>query len=271
MQLVPTPFPSHACPNLTSLESTTVSSRPSATTVRFLTASQTRVMHDRLGMAVPHKAPVLPDPPDRSMPCNNSSQSTNELCALRRPTTSPMSTFMWPLQPRDLKDNYQLVDLTHLTDCLQWQNENAASCLQVSSWVEVPGRVGSWIRLREAADWGGGMVFFPWANHRRLQFPDKPEMIMEFWNFTVTGQPCMITLNPEDALVWCPAKYMWPACVICGKFLFPCDEHRCSFKHRKKVMSWLQSLRTLEDVYNIRNTFSRGFVEKNLHGLADRW
>jgi hypothetical protein len=177
---------------------------------------------------------------------------------------------MWPLRPSELRDNFQLVDLSLLTDGVLWTNESATSTLRISNWTQLPGRPGSFIRLREVPEMGRGMVFFPWANHRRLEFPDKPEMIMEFKNFTVLGGPFIITLEPEDALVWCPAHYMWPACVVCGKFLFPCDEHRCSQKHRKRVAWWWPTLHSLSDVYSSRRWYAPGFVQKNLHGLTNQ-
>ncbi len=268
MQLVPTRFPSRVCRAYTGMESTTLCARFPAARVELVMEPQTRTFHDRLGLDVPLNASVLPPPTVRTMPSTNDSHSSTQVSSVLRPESFQRSEFLWPV--KTLADNYQLVDLTSLTDHVQWHHESPISSLLESSWIEVPGRGGSWIRLREVATWGGGLVFFPWANHRRLQFQGKLEMIMEFRNFTVTGEPCTIILRPEDGLVWCPAKYMWPACVVCGKFLFPEGPHRCSEKHLKKTKSWINNLRALHDVYSMRSFFARGFVQKNLHGLTDR-
>ncbi len=217
-----------------------------------------------------HHAPLVTIQTERSMPDNDNSHMTTQVSAEQRPSTE-LSQFVWPLSPQVHPHNFELVDLTCLSECLQWANESPTSFLRISNWVELPGRQGSFIRLREVADRGRGMVFFSWANHRRLLFPDKPEMIMEFQNFTVQGGPYIITLEPGDALVWCPAKYMWPACVVCGKFLFPCDDHRCSQRHQKKVTWWWLSLRSLQDLYSSRSYYAQGFVKKNLRGLANPW
>ena len=141
----------------------------------------------------------------------------------------------------------------------------------MSDWAELPGKPGSVVRLREVANLGAGLAFFPWANHRRLQYPAKYDIVMDFQNNTVPGGPYIMTLEPTDALVWCPAKYLWPACVLCGKFLFPCDAHRCSQEHVKRLGWWWPTLDSLQNLEANRRSYHPRFVQKNLRGLANPW
>ena len=133
-----------------------------------------------------------------------------------------------------------------------------------------PGRSGSFIRLREVTEQGLGLAFLPWANHRRFQFPETPEILMDFQNNTVPGWPYIITLDPGDALVWCAAKYIWPACVVCI-FLFPCENHKNSDKHRSKCCWWWQMLHALSDLERTRSKHAAGFVQNIWRGLSCAW
>jgi hypothetical protein len=271
MQLVPTSFPLAPTSVYTGLGSSRVTTPFPRTQVhpqdlQWIDVPQQAVQPEQ------HQAPVvIIQTVVAVQPNDDGCQLTNQVSAVQRPLTDQSSQFMWPVQPQELRDNFQLVDLSFLADGVLWTNESTTSTLRISNWTQLPGRSGSFIRLREVPEMGGGMVFFPWANHRRLEFPDKPELIMEFQNRTVVGGPFIITLEPEDALVWCPAHYIWPACVVCKKFLFPCDEHRCSWGHRRKVAWWRQSLHSLSDVYSSRRWYAPGFVQKNLRGLTNQW
>ena len=99
---------------------------------------------------------------------------------------------------------------------------------------------GSFIRLREARlDQGEyGLAMFPWGNYRGISRPGMPEITMDFHNNSAPGQPHFFALCPEDCLLWCPMKYVWPACGCCAKFLFPPEDHRGSKNHKKKV-GWM--------------------------------
>jgi hypothetical protein len=270
MQLVPSPFPSNLSPAYACLETPTMTGTPLHSRVD-LHDPETCGFHQQTVKPPQHHAVLVPTQSDSWVMSNDNSQLTETVSALQQPFGVEMTQFMLPLITQHRTDHFGMVDLARLADCMQWQYESETSTLRISSWLELPGRCGSFIRLREVADWGRGMVFFSWANHRRMEFPDKPEMIMEFQNFSVLGGPHIITLQPEDALAWCPAKYLWPACVVCGKFLFPCDGHRHSYSHQKKMIGWWPNLREVHDVYMSRNWYARAFVEKNVRGLSNPW
>jgi hypothetical protein len=166
---------------------------------------------------------------------------------------------------------WQIVDVVQLTEKMLYAATDPFNGCLMSSWAELPGRPGSVVRLREVPNYGAGLAFFPWANHRRMQYPNKYDVVMDFENHTVPGGPYIITLEPGDALVWCPAKYIWPACVLCGKFLFPCDAHRCSPKHVRQRDWWWHSLNSLHSLDTSRRSYLFGFLQKNLRGLANPW
>ena len=170
-----------------------------------------------------------------------------------------------------IASEFQIVDIGHFTEKMIFAASDPFNGCRMSDWTELPGRPGSFVRLREVANLGAGLAFFPWANHRRMQYPDKYDIVMDFENHTVPGGPYIITLEPGDALVWCPAKYIWPACVLCGKFLFPCDAHRCSRNHVKTIGWWWTSLISLQKLEDNRRWYLLGFVQKNLRGLANPW
>ena len=113
--------------------------------------------------------------------------------------------------------------------------------VQATRWVALPGRSGSFIRLREARlDLGeAGLALFPWGNYRGISRPGMPEITMDFHNSTAPGHPYFFSLCPEDCLLWCPMKYVWPACGCCAKFLFPPEDHRGTRKHHTKV-EWMR-------------------------------
>jgi hypothetical protein len=175
------------------------------------------------------------------------------------------------LAPPVIPSESQVVDIGQLTEKMIFPAKDSFNGCRMSDWVQLPGKPGSFVRLREVDNLGAGLVFFfPWANHRRMQNPDKYDIVMDFENHTVPGGPYVITLEPGDALVWCPAKYIWPACVLCGKFLFPCDAHRTSHKHLKTVNSWWPTLDSLQNLEVNRRSYLFGFVQKNLRGLNNR-
>ena len=186
-----------------------------------------------------------------------------------RRSTCPMgSVAMWQPETSVLANEMHFVDVSHLTQSMIFETQEPFNGLHMSNWHPLPGKPGSFIRLREVAEYGRGLAFFPWANHRRIEHPGKPEMVMDFQNEKYM-QNIIITLEPGDALIWCPAKYIWPACVVCEKFLFPCDEHRCSMKHRRNISWWSSTLNTLQNLEATRRTHADGFLQKNWRGLAN--
>ncbi len=176
-----------------------------------------------------------------------------------------------PLGGPCIEDELQKLDFGHLTENMIYAVQDPFNGLRMSSWVALSGNSGSLIRLREVSELGAGLAFFPWANHRRMQHPDKPDVVIDFWNDTVAGGPYFITLEPGDALVWCPAKYIWPACVVCGKFLFPCDSHRASQRHCRTAQEWWLKLTTLQSLHDTRHMYAQSFGQKNSRGLANPW
>jgi hypothetical protein len=168
-------------------------------------------------------------------------------------------------------DELDVVDIRQLIEKMPHPATCPFNGCRMSNWAELPGRPGSVVRLREVANLGAGLAFFSWANHRRMQYPAKYDIVMDFENHTVPGGPYIITLEPTDALVWCPAKYLWPACVLCGKFLFPCDAHRCSQGHVKRLSWWWPTLISLQSLEANRRSYLLQFVQKNLCGLANPW
>jgi hypothetical protein len=170
-----------------------------------------------------------------------------------------------------MASDLQLVDVGPLKGNMIFPTQDPCNGLRMSSWAELPGRAGSFVRLREVPNYGAGLAFLPWANHRRMQYPDKYDIVMDFENHTVAGGPYIITLQGPEVLVWCPAKYIWPACVLCGKFLFPCDAHRNSQDHVKHVNWWWPTLKTLQCLDETRRRYLVAFLNKNLRGLANPW
>jgi hypothetical protein len=191
----------------------------------------------------------------------------NQVNALQRPPDAPRlgQTFQHPNE--DLTDQINHVELRDLVDTVEWSMPSEANGCRTSSWKELPGRPGSLVRIVEVLQPGQGLAFFRWTNHKRLQHPELPEMKIQFANNSVPGGPYYITLEPGDAFGWCPAKYMWPMCVICDRFLFPCEMHRNSQKHQCKIDNWLGGIRTLPDLHATWKWYGPGFVKKNVEGL----
>jgi len=140
---------------------------------------------------------------------------------------------------------------------------------RVTEWVLLPGMSGSFIRLREARiDLGErGLAMFPWGNYKGISRPGFPEITMEFHNSTAAGHPHHFCLCPEDCLLWCPMKYVWPACGCCAKFLLPPEDHRGSKKHKNQV-EWMRcctwSQAALE---KLRSDAAWSLAAKNQHGM----
>ena len=151
--------------------------------------------------------------------------------------------------------------------------------VRVSAWIDIAcGKPGSKFRFREALR-GRGLLFFPWGNHRQWEFPNYPELTIEFANTTAAGyrpgdsghsgngaagvlaaapsygEACdrertnenkNITLEPGGMLKVCPAGYVWVLCGLCNKFLYPVKDHRQAKQHQaQKLPSSLNSLRLL--------------------------
>ena len=120
----------------------------------------------------------------------------------------------------DYGDRYNMLDMGVVLD-YDWLRLPCGA--RVTAWVLLPGMSGSFIRLREARVHEGehGLAMFPWGNYKGISRPGMPEYTMDFHNTTAPGHPYYFCLYPEDCLLWCPMKYVWPACGCCAKFLFP--------------------------------------------------
>ena len=135
-------------------------------------------------------------------------------------------------------------------------------------WVALPGRSGSFIRLREARlDLGeAGLALFPWGNYRGISQPGMPEITMDFTNSTAPGHPHYFSLEPEDCLVWCPMKYVWPACGCCALFLYPPEQHRQTKKHKSRVAWMKECTKSQPDLEHLRSDSALRLSKKNQHG-----
>ena len=50
----------------------------------------------------------------------------------------------------------------------------------------------------------------------------------------------VVKLEPYMVFCWCPAYYVWPYCMLCGKFCFPYNDphgHLNSKQHQGKLLS----------------------------------
>ena len=93
-----------------------------------------------------------------------------------------------------------------------------------------------------------------------------PEITMDFHNSTAPGHPHFFSLYAEDCLLWCPMKYVWPACGCCAKFLFPPNDHRQSQKHENKV-GWMHSCTSSQAALErLRPEAAWKLPPKNQHG-----
>jgi hypothetical protein len=207
-------------------------------------------------------------------PCTLSRLDSDILLGLgqRKATASSCmfdSLVLPPLGGPCIENELAWLDFGYLMENMIYAVGEPFTGLRVTSWVALSGNPGSHVRLREVAEFGAGLAFFPWANHRRLQHPGRTDVVMDFKNNTVAGGPYSITLEPTDALVWCPAKYIWPACVVCGKFLFPCEPHRLSRGHCPAAQVWWRSLTSLQSLHDTRHKYAHSFLQKNLFGLAN--
>jgi hypothetical protein len=166
----------------------------------------------------------------------------------------PVGSILLALLNRpEIIGQFQLVDVSHLTESMIFTAQVPFAGLRVSDWIELPGKSGRFVRPREVTEQ---------ANR---------EILMDFQNNTVPDWPYIITLDPGDALVWCPGKYIWPACMVCKKFLSPCEDHRNSDKHRSKCCWWWQQLHALSDLERTRSKHAAGFVQNNWRGLSCAW
>ena len=141
---------------------------------------------------------------------------------------------------------------------------------RVTEWVSLPGMPGSFVRLREARiDQGEhGLAMFPWGNYKGISRPGMPEYTMDFHNSTAPGEPYYFCLCPEDCLLWCPMKYVWPVCGCCSRFLYPPEDHRGTRRHQKRV-AWMHCCTSTQaDLERIRSEAAWSLSMKNHHGMS---
>ena len=80
----------------------------------------------------------------------------------------------------------------------------------------------------------GPAIFYPAMLKNRLALEFKNRRWMEE----------VVKLEPYLVLCWCPLKYVWPYCMLCGKFCFPYNDswvspcHLDSEAHKRKVEQW---------------------------------
>jgi len=169
-------------------------------------------------------------------------------------------------QIADYGDRYNMLDMGVVID-YDWVQLPCGT--RVTTWVLLPGMSGSFIRLREARAHEGehGLAMFPWGNYKGISRPGMPEYTMDFHNTTAPGHPYYFCLYPEDCLLWCPMKYVWPACGCCGKFLFPPGDHRGADRHKKKV-EWMRCCTwTQADLEKLRSDAAWSLSSKNQRGM----
>ena len=86
--------------------------------------------------------------------------------------------------------------------------------------------------------WSGHFVSFPFSMARHsnsgrrsaadsiaTRQTDNPGMRQNRLALAFQNQRWMeevVKLEPYMVFCWCPAYYVWPYCMVCGKFCFPC-------------------------------------------------
>jgi len=135
-------------------------------------------------------------------------------------------------------------------------------------WFPLPGARGSQVRKVEAAA-ERGLMFFPWGNFRRLDDPDGKEYTLEFENVGATGPGIRteFVLDWTDAFIMCPAKFVWPVCVLCTKFLFPHEDHRRSKEHQRRLRQPWPLLADKEQLKSHKAWCCRNLPRRNDFGV----
>ena len=127
----------------------------------------------------------------------------------------------------------QAVEPPHVTDaaeaergCVDRMRAVAArASFPLDTWVDLPGRPGCMVRFCQQIPGERSHCFYDFLAERSLR--------MEFWGSLY--EPTIVHIGIIEIISWCPQDYCWPWCVLCGKFLLPVEDHRCSFHHQRML------------------------------------
>ena len=92
--------------------------------------------------------------------------------------------------------------------------------------------LGKWCFVEAEGDVYGPPLFYPFLREHGLA--------LAFQNPRWNGETIMKMEN-GFVLCWCPAGYVWPYCMLCGKFCFPYygdHSHMNSEKHLRRLEEW---------------------------------
>ena len=108
-----------------------------------------------------------------------------------------------------------------------------------------------------------------------LETPGVGEFTMEFRHTENVGgiERChCIVLEWTDAVIPCSPGVqsiscsIWPFCVVCRKFLAPCEDHRRSLRHQRNLQAaWKRELNK-DKLVEMRTTFLQGFTARKNYG-----
>ena len=125
--------------------------------------------------------------------------------------------------------------MEHIVATYSEQRERKVSREDLTSvWLQIPdaaGGIGMW-RFAEPIDAvQSASLFYPMLYQNKLG--------LAFRNRKWMGED--VQLEFGFVLAWCPAGYVWPYCMLCGKFVFPYMDfpnHRASGQHRRALWRW---------------------------------
>ena len=115
------------------------------------------------------------------------------------------------------------------------QGEQIPRSALLNAWHNLPDaaengeRRGMWCFVEAGEDIFGASLFYPqlYRNNLSMKFRNTQWMREE------------VRLEFGFVLCWCPAGYVWPYCMMCGKFVFPWHKgHRTSQRHQRAVQAW---------------------------------
>ena len=114
------------------------------------------------------------------------------------------------------------------------------SSRRLDVWIPLPGKPGNSILLKKTTGLPGVEPLLPGSALLRanivLSWPFLTELGIGV-RFRSVEFGCERDLEFFDVLKMCPAGHLWPFCLWCGKFYFPCEGgHSESFEHQRALL-----------------------------------
>ena len=99
--------------------------------------------------------------------------------------------------------------------------------------------------------------------------PAGKEYTLEFKTVGAAGPGICseFVLGWTDAFIMCPAKFVWPVCVLCTKFLFPHEDHRRSREHQRRLRQPWPFMATKEELKSHKVWWCRNLAQRNDFGV----